>query len=70
MRENLQQNPYYMGVSAEEAKKLAEKHLKATIDTGHINMWRKYWQPDPNKTPEENDRMFKDWVVKAIETLA
>jgi RNA binding exosome subunit len=70
MREHLQQNPYYMGVSPEEAKKLAEKHLKATIDTGHINMWRKYWQPDQKKTPEENDRIFKDWVVKAIETLA
>ncbi len=33
-------------------------------------MWRKYWQPDPKKTPEDNDKMFKEWVVKSIETLA
>src|SRR3989338_2170730 len=65
-----QPNPFYMGMSKEEAEKLAQKHLKATIDTGHINMWRKYWQPDPDKTPEENDRLFKDWAVKTIESLA
>ncbi len=70
MKENLQQNPYYTGVNEDEAKQLAAKHLKATIDTGHINMWRKYWQPDPKKTPEDNDKLFKEWVVKSIETLA
>jgi len=39
----MQPNPYYMGVSKDEAEKLAEKHIKATLDTGHINLWRKYW---------------------------
>ncbi|HIH05261.1 TPA: sugar phosphate isomerase/epimerase [Candidatus Woesearchaeota archaeon] len=65
-----QPNPFYTGMSREEAEKLAEKHIKATIDTGHINMWRKYWQPDMSKTPEENDRLFKEWAVKSIESLA
>ncbi|HLD87035.1 MAG TPA: TIM barrel protein [Candidatus Nanoarchaeia archaeon] len=65
-----QPNPFYKGIDREEAQKLAEKHLKVTIDTGHINMWRKYWQQDPEKTPEENDRLFKDWAVKSIESLA
>lgn len=66
----MQDNPFYMGMSRDEAEKVAEKHLKATIDTGHINMWRKYWQEDPRKTAEQNDAAFNNWAVKAIETLA
>lgn len=66
----LQPNPFYMGMERDAAEKLAEKHLKATIDTGHINMWRKYFQPDPHKSPEENDKLFKNWAIKSIESLA
>lgn len=65
-----QPNPYYMGVSKEEAEKLAERHIKATIDTGHINLWRKYWQDDPRKTREQNDEAFKKWAISSIESLA
>jgi len=68
--ETLQPNPYYMGISKEEAAKLAERHVKATIDTGHINLWRKYWQDDPRKTQEQNDVDFNKWAVKTIESLA
>ncbi|MBI2558889.1 sugar phosphate isomerase/epimerase [Candidatus Woesearchaeota archaeon] len=68
--EHLQPNPYYMGVSREEAEKLAERHIKATIDTGHINLWRKYWQDDPRKTREQNDKTFQRWAVDTIESLA
>ncbi len=68
--ETLQPNPYYMGISREEAAKLAERHVKATIDTGHINLWRKYWQDDPRKTQEQNDLDFNKWAVKTIDSLA
>tara|TARA_Y100000310_G_scaffold22935_2_gene21905 strand:- start:7948 stop:10116 length:2169 start_codon:yes stop_codon:yes gene_type:complete len=63
-------NPYYKGVSKEEAEKLAERHIKATIDTGHINLWRKYWQDDPRLTREQNDLAFNNWAVSTIESLA
>ncbi|MBI2657516.1 sugar phosphate isomerase/epimerase [Candidatus Woesearchaeota archaeon] len=65
-----QPNPYYMGVSKEEAEKLAEKHIKATLDTGHINLWRKYWQDDPRKTREQNESAFNKWVLDQVESLA
>jgi len=68
--DTLQPNPYYMGVSKEEAEKLAERHVKATIDTGHINLWRKYWQDDPRKTKEQNDSEFNKWAISSIESLA
>ena len=66
----MQPNPYYTGVSREEAEKLAERHIKATLDTGHINLWRKYWQEDPRKTKEENDQAFNKWVLNQVESLA
>ncbi len=66
----MQPNPYYMGISKEEAQKLAERHIKATIDTGHINLWRKYWQDDPRISREQNDASFNQWAVKTIESLA
>ncbi|MBI2652281.1 sugar phosphate isomerase/epimerase [Candidatus Woesearchaeota archaeon] len=65
-----QPNPYYMGVSREEAEKLAERHIKATLDTGHINLWRKYWQEDPRKTREQNEEAFKKWALDQVESLA
>jgi len=66
----MQPNPYYMGVSKEEAEKLAERHIKATLDTGHINLWRKYWQDDPRKTKEQNDEAFNKWALSQVESLA
>ncbi|MBI3026655.1 sugar phosphate isomerase/epimerase [Candidatus Woesearchaeota archaeon] len=65
-----QSNPYYMGVSKDEAQKLAERHIKGTLDTGHINLWRKYWQDDPRMTREQNDDNFKKWVLSQVESLA
>ncbi|MBI4981018.1 hypothetical protein HZC30_05690 [Candidatus Woesearchaeota archaeon] len=60
MAEVLQKN-YKM--SEEEARKKAEDHIGATFDTGHFNMWRKYFQNDPNKTIEQNDKEFNQWFL-------
>lgn len=57
-------------LSESEAKRLAETHIKATIDTGHLNMWRKFFIKDRNKSKEENDKEFEKWMVKEIEDLA
>ena len=66
----LQENPYYMGISKEEAEKIAARHIKATLDTGHLNMWKKFWQDDPKLTREENDTKFKGWYLTQVESLA
>ena len=66
----MQPNPYYMGVSREEAQELAQRHIKATLDTGHINLWRKYWQEDPRLNKEQNEDAFKRWVLNQVESLA
>ncbi len=64
-------SPFYVpGMSRQEAEKLAEKHIKATIDTGHMNMWRKFWQPKPGQSIEEADKEFRNWYVTEFEKLA
>jgi len=50
------------GYSESEAKAKANTHIKATLDTGHINTWRKYYQG--------TDQQFKDWLLKQTEELA
>jgi len=66
----IQENPFYMGISHEEAQKFAESHIKATFDTGHLNMWKKYWQNDPKLSREENEAKYKNWYLRQVESLA
>lgn len=66
----LQENPWYKGLSREEAEKIAQKHIKVTLDTGHLNLWRKYWQEDPRLSREENEANYKRWILGQVESLA
>lgn len=66
----LQENPFYLGISKEEAEKIAARHIKATLDTGHMNMWKKYWQDDPKLTKEQNEETYKKWYLRQVESLA
>jgi hypothetical protein len=67
---HMRPNPYYNGMSPEQAREVADKHIKATIDTGHINLWRKYWQDDPRITKDQNDEAFNKWATESINSLA
>ncbi|MDD5086356.1 MAG: sugar phosphate isomerase/epimerase, partial [Candidatus Nanoarchaeia archaeon] len=50
------------GYSESEAKKYAETHIKATLDVGHLNLWRKYFNG--------NDKEFDKWAVEKTTELA
>lgn len=67
MQKTLQEK-YHL--SAEEAKKKAQDHIGATFDTGHFNMWRKYWRGDPDKNIEQNEEAFNKWFLGQVESLA
>jgi hypothetical protein len=58
------------GYSASEAKKAAETHIKGHLDTGHFNIWRKYWVWDDKLSPENNEKKFDSWLLGKIETMA
>ncbi|HLC95851.1 MAG TPA: TIM barrel protein [Candidatus Nanoarchaeia archaeon] len=64
-------SPFYKpGMSKNEADQLAEKYIKATLDTGHLNLWRKFWQPKVGQSIEEADKDFKKWYLNQVEDLA
>ena len=53
-------------MNTEQAAKEAHEHITATFDTGHLNMWRKYWRGDPNKSISDNDKEFDKWSVQKL----
>jgi hypothetical protein len=70
------ENPWYRGISKEAARQLADKHIKANLDTQHLGMWAKHFQPKylaekgRLETPEEKNKRFDGWYKKQIERLA
>ena len=64
------ENPWYMGkMDKKQAEELAKKHIRATIDTGHMNLWRKYWQPKQGQNIEQSEKEFKQWYLKEFKSL-
>ncbi len=57
-------------ISKSEAAKIAEDHIKATWDTGHANIWRKYFQEKPGESLEQTNERFKKWYLQQAEDLA
>lgn len=55
--------------SPEEAKKLAKEHIKGTLDIGHMNMYRYYFQPKEGEKPEETEKRFNKWMLDEAEKL-
>jgi len=63
------ENPYKR-MTEQQARKAAEEHIKATIDTGHFNTWRKYFQAKQGESIEQTDSRFKHWLLNQTEDLA
>ncbi|MEK6916805.1 MAG: hypothetical protein AABW92_03600 [Nanoarchaeota archaeon] len=57
------------GKDKKEAEKLAEKHIKATFDIGHVNIWRKYFKSKPEESLEDRDKRFNTWLLGKTEKL-
>ena len=69
-RQQMTQMLKQKGYSEGQAEKEANEHIKATLDTGHMNMWRKYWKGKPNQTPEQTDKEFNKWFLTKVEDMA
>ncbi|MEK6951156.1 MAG: TIM barrel protein [Nanoarchaeota archaeon] len=57
------------GLAEEQARKEARDHITSTFDTGHLNMWRKYWKGDEKKSMAENDAEFNQWTMQMVEKM-
>jgi hypothetical protein len=63
-------NPYYMGMSKEEAEKEAKAHIKATFDTQHLGMWFKDFEPLQGETRQDRKKRFDKWYLEEVEKMA
>ncbi len=52
------------GHNLKDAQTASKQSLSMTFDTGHMNMWRKYWKGDPTQNPEQNDKDFNKWALE------
>ncbi|MDD5254196.1 MAG: TIM barrel protein [Candidatus Nanoarchaeia archaeon] len=62
-RKRMQELLKEKGMPEEKAKELSQTHIKATFDTGHAYLWRKYF--DPKKT----DKDFNKWMLDQADDL-
>jgi sugar phosphate isomerase/epimerase len=69
-REKMTQMLKQQGVSENEAERRAKEHITATFDTGHLNMWRKYWKGDDQKSLKDNDEDFNKWLVDKVDQMS
>jgi sugar phosphate isomerase/epimerase len=69
-REQMVQLLKQQGYSGQKAKQKAKDHITATLDVGHLNMWRKYWKGDEKKSLKDNDALFDKWIVGKVAELA
>ena len=46
------------GHSKSAAEKLAQRHIKGTMDLAHANIWQKYYNPEEG---EDAEKGFRKW---------
>lgn len=66
MAEELERTRSYSKKKAEET---AEKHIKATLDIGHLNTWKRYYVKKEGETQEAYDKRFEKWVLDKSKDL-
>ncbi len=54
------------GLSEREAEEKAERHIKATLDTQHLGMWRRYFKPKAGETEKQTEDRFNKWYMEQI----
>lgn len=58
------------GMHYGEAKKIAEKHIAATLDTEHLGLWKKNFVRKPGEMEEKFDERFNAWYLDNVKKLA
>lgn len=55
--------------SEDKAKKIASDHIKATLDTEHIGMWKRYFQALPGESEQQFNERFGKWYMEQVEKM-
>ena len=57
------------GYAEDDAKSLAKKHIKGTLDIGHLNMFRYHFKAKEGESPEKTDERFNKWILEQSERM-
>jgi len=70
-------NPYWdPKVNKDQAKELADKHIKGLFDTSHMGMWLAHFKPEEDKktgkmeTEDQRIERFGKWYKEQVEKIA
>ncbi len=55
--------------SQEKAKKAAEGHIRATLDTEHLGMWKKHFVRNPGETEDQFNSRFNSWYMSQVKKM-
>lgn len=58
------------GMHYSEAKRLAKRHIAATLDTEHLGLWKKNFVRRSGETEEKFEKRFNTWYLKNVQKLA
>jgi hypothetical protein len=58
-----------VSMGPERAKQEAEKHIKATLDTQHLGMWRRHFTRKPGENDENYDKRFNEWYMDEVKKM-
>ncbi|PIN87281.1 hypothetical protein COV19_00155 [Candidatus Woesearchaeota archaeon CG10_big_fil_rev_8_21_14_0_10_44_13] len=57
------------GFNEDQAKKAAAQHIKATLDTEHIGMWKRYYQRHEGENEAQFTQRFNEWYMEQIKKM-
>ncbi len=69
-RERMAQKLIEQGYDKKTAEKEAEEHIKATIDTEHLGMWKRYLKRKPGESEQDFEKRFEKWYKTQLKKLA
>jgi len=59
----------HRGFSVSQARTEAQGHIRATLDTQHLGMWRKNFVNKSGENKKETDTKFNEWFMEQIKRL-
>lgn len=53
----------------DKAQKAAETHIRATLDTEHLGMWKKHFVKNPGETEDQFNSRFNSWYMDQVKKM-
>ncbi len=57
------------GLDKEDAEEFAKKHIRGTLDVGHLNLFRSHFERKEGETTEQFEKRFNKWILDESEKL-